>query len=115
MKLECLPQKTELFYLIPALRKELVLVLMKKGLSGKEAAAMLCITKAAVSQYGHFKRARGIKFPSEIKKEIEKSAELIFKGKDKKIASTREIVRLLDIIRETHYICEVCKEECACR
>jgi len=107
MRLACLPQKAELMYLIPAIRKELAIILREK-LSDAEIARRLGLTKAAISQYAHKKRASTIKFPSEIQKEIKKSAHAIIKGKNAKV----EIVKILELAKKTRYTCKICGEIC---
>jgi predicted transcriptional regulator len=103
----CLPQKAESTYLIPAIRKELAVILRRK-LSDAEIARRLGLTKSAISQYAHKKRASSIKFPVKIKKEINKSAKAVIKGKNAKA----EIVKILDLARETNYTCSICREVC---
>ena len=51
-----LPQEIESKYLIPSVRKEIVLFLKEKGWNNKKIAKALNITEAAVSQYLHNKR-----------------------------------------------------------
>lgn len=104
----CLPQKAELFYLIPAIRKELIRESRKFSLKQSEAAKILGLTKSAASKYFHEKRASLIDFSKEMKKEIEKSAEQIFKnGKN----ANSEIVKLLGIAKKIGFTCKICKGE----
>jgi len=110
MGLNCLTQKVELNYLIPAIRKEFIILLGKKGFSDAEISRKLLITKAAVSQYKHKKRGKSINFPADIKKEIEKSAIAIMKGK----STNAEISKLINNIKKSRYICLICKE-CECK
>ena len=68
-----LPQEIEVWYIIPAIRKELAKVLTKKHrLTFEKAGVILGISKAAVSQYINKKRADLITIPSNMKREIEK-------------------------------------------
>jgi len=110
MALNCLTQKVELNYLIPAIRKELIFILEKQGLKDAEIARKLNITRSAVSQYKHKKRGHKLKFPAKLKKEIKKSSIQIMKGKS---AST-QIYNLINKAKQCRYICEVCKE-CECK
>lgn len=105
-ELGCLTQKIELNYLIPAIRKKLIVALEKKGLKDSEIAQKLNITKAAVSQYKHKKRGKELKFPSEIEKEVEKSAQAMKNGKN----ASREIIKIINKIKSSRYICVVCHE-----
>lgn len=102
-----LPQEIEVWYIIPAIRRELAKILKKKGLKQKETAKILGTTEAAVSQYLHKKRACGIKFPDKMKKEIEKSADKIIK--DNKII-VREIMALINKIKKQGIACQACKK-----
>jgi predicted transcriptional regulator len=112
MNLGCLTQKIELNYIIPALRKEFIDILGKKGFSDAEISRKLNITKAAVSQYKHKKRGKKIRFPESIRKKISKAGKLIIKGKN----ANAEISKLIDEIKKSRYICVVCKcMESKCR
>jgi predicted transcriptional regulator len=72
-----LPQEVEVWYIIPAVRKELAKLLTNKyGLSYEKAGKILGISKAAVSQYISDKRANKVKLTPETKKEAEKSAKI---------------------------------------
>jgi len=108
--IDCLTQRIELNYIIPAVRKEFIRILEKKGLSDAEISRKLEITKAAVSQYKHKKRGQRISFNAKIKKEIESSAERIMNGKN----SDAEIVHIIKMLKESRGICVVCRE-CGCK
>lgn len=103
-----LPQEIEVWYIIPALRKEFAKVLIKKHkLSYEKAGEMLGISKAAVSQYLANKRANKIVLSDKIKKEIEKSVEIIFKDSKKTI---QEIERVLKLLKQKKFSCDVCRK-----
>lgn len=103
-----LPQEIEVWYIIPTIRKELARIFTSKyKLKQKEAAKILGVSKAAVSQYMHSKRANSINFPTRISKEIERSAGIIVNNKK---AVVREIVRLLNVVKRTRNLCPVCKK-----
>lgn len=104
--LPCLTQKVELNCIIPALRYQFIKIFEKKGMKDSDIAKKLNITKAAISQYKHKKRGKKIKFPKEIIDEIEKSAKAIAKGNP----SNQEILKIIDKIKKTRYICVICKE-----
>lgn len=58
-----MPQEIEVWYLLPALRREIARFLIKDfKLSQKKAAEILGVTEAAVSQYFKSKRGNEIKF-----------------------------------------------------
>ncbi|MFH1405899.1 MAG: hypothetical protein ABIG52_01635 [Nanoarchaeota archaeon] len=52
------PQEIEVWYILPAIRKELVLALKEKGHTQKEIASFLNVTEPAISQYTKEKRAK---------------------------------------------------------
>lgn len=103
-----LPQEIEVWYIIPKIRKELSLLLVKKHqLSYEKAGDILGISKAAVSQYLSNKRANKIKISDEIQKEIGKSAELLA---NKKSNGMIEIEKILAIMKTKQCSCDVCKK-----
>jgi|TARA_B100002003_G_C13990475_1_gene478634 predicted transcriptional regulator len=103
-----LPQEIEVWYIIPAVRKELARLLTKKhGLSYEKAGAALGISKAAVSQYLSNKRANKVVLNAKTKVEVRKSSERIFK--DTKVA-VLEIQRILKFMKSNHSSCDVCKK-----
>ena len=103
-----LSQEVEVWYIIPALRKELAKLLTEKyNLSFEKAGNILGISKAAISQYLSNKRANKIKLGSQVKREIAKSAKIMFENPNTAIA---EIQRLLRFMKETKSSCEVCKK-----
>lgn len=103
-----LPQEIEVWYIIPAIRKELSRILTTKyKMTFEKVGGILGVSKAAVSQYLKKKRACLVKFPIKIKKEIEKSADVIVKDEKKAV---REIVRILSLLKKTKCSCEVCRK-----
>ena len=96
------PQELEVFYFIPAIRKELSIQMKKKGKGQREIANLLGVTEAAVSQYISAKRATGIKLEKEVKEEISKSIDKIKTPLD----SVRETQQILAFLRRTRLICK---------
>ncbi|MBW2985357.1 hypothetical protein KY313_01765 [Candidatus Woesearchaeota archaeon] len=77
-----MPQEIEVWYLIPALRKELSRIFIRDyGLAQKKAAELLGISEAAVSQYVKEKRGKEIKFTKSELGEIKDTAAKIVKDK----------------------------------
>ena len=77
-----MPQEVEVWYLIPALRREIAIFLMKDyEYSQKHVAESLGMTESAVSQYVSGKRGHGIKFEKGDLEVIKKSADKIAKNK----------------------------------
>lgn len=103
-----LPQEIEVWYIIPAIRKELAKLLTKDHeLSYEKTGNILGISKAAVSQYLSNKRANKVKLNSITKKEIKKSAKIISEDHKKGMI---EMQRILKFMKENHCSCNVCKK-----
>jgi len=103
-----LPQEIEVWYIIPAIRKELARQLTTEhGLSYEKAGKLLGISKAAVSQYISNKRANNIKISEDVKVEVSKSVKIILEDSKKTIG---EIQRLLKYMKDNNSSCEVCKK-----
>jgi hypothetical protein len=80
MKKLVMPQELEVWYLLPAIRKELAREMVRQGLSQKQAAGKLGITEAAVSQYLKGKRGSDVEIGGAIRKDIKKSVKRILDG-----------------------------------
>ncbi|MCL5730254.1 MAG: transcriptional regulator [Candidatus Pacearchaeota archaeon] len=88
-----MPQELEVWYLIPALRRELAKIFIQQyGLKQKKAAECLGITEAAISQYLKSKRGSEIKFSEKAMKEIKRAAKGVVEGKE-------------DIMKEIYSLC----------
>jgi len=79
MKLPC---ERALWYTLPRIRADLARKLIDEGLSQKDAAGLLGVTPAAVSQYMHKKRGSDTKMPKDYDKAITEAAERIKKDGD---------------------------------
>ncbi|MCX8147209.1 MAG: transcriptional regulator [Candidatus Woesearchaeota archaeon] len=97
-----LPQELEVWFVLPAIRRELAKEMLGRGLKQKEIAYMLNTTEAAISQYIKHKRAKCFVFNKKIKKEIQKSAENIIKDKKTFVF---EIQRILKFIKKDKCLC----------
>ena len=103
-----LPQEIEVWYIIPAVRKELAKLLTRQhGMSYERAGGILGISKAAVSQYLSNKRANKVKLNLGVKKEIVKSAKIIVKNHKSVLG---EMQRILKYIKDKKCLCDVCKK-----
>lgn len=106
-----MPQEIDVWYILPAIRKELAESLKKQGLNQSEIAVKLGITKAAVSQYITNKRACSVKFGPKIKEQIKFSAKQIIKGSN----VMKEIFEIEKLIRRRKIYCSLCvarKDKC---
>ena len=103
-----LPQEIEVWYIIPAVRKELAKLFTRKyEMSYEKAGGILGISKAAVSQYLSNKRANKIKLTPEVKKEVAKSAKIV--AENSKLA-LGEMQRILKFMKDHKCSCDVCKK-----
>jgi hypothetical protein len=97
------PQEIEVWYVLPAIRRELALSMKSHGKTQKEIARLLDVTEAAVSQYLHKKRAKELKLSKSIKSAITSSA--------KRIASKRDAMehmqRLLNQANKEGVVCRL--------
>ena len=99
------PQEIQVWYILPALRRQLAITLRKEGMKQKEIATAIGLTEAAVSQYLKKKRGEETHFSKDVLDEIGKSARLIAADNTKVRSETQ---RLLKMISETRFICGVC-------
>ena len=106
--LETMPQEIEVRYILPAIRRELAIVLIKENKqSQKEAANLLGLTEAAISQYLHSKRAKEVVFSDEVTGEIRKSAEKIMAEAKNKQRVVAEIYRISNLTTVKHILCDL--------
>ena len=104
-----MPQEIEVWYLIPALRRELAKTFIKDyNLSQKKAAEILGMTSAAISQYMSSKRGKEIKFSDNELKEIKKSAKKIIGNKSNLM---KELYDLCVLLIKSKTICEIHKSQ----
>lgn len=103
------PQEVEVYIVLPAIRRELSLLMKKMGMEQKEIAKKLGVTDAAVSQYLKDKRGQAeIAFPKEVLPEFEKAAKAIKQGSPMR----DEIQRLLNLIMQSQFTCRMHKRVC---
>ncbi|MFX1264996.1 MAG: transcriptional regulator [Promethearchaeota archaeon] len=122
-----MPQEVEVWYVLPAIRRELSKFMkFKRGLAQKSIARMLGVTEPAVTQYmlskkDKPKRSRGdqVDIPEEFEPEIEASADAIIDAwtsggpTDRAFeTTTREINRLIGVMRNAGLLCEIHREHC---
>ena len=97
------PQEIEVWYILPAIRRELSKSLIKRGLSQKEIASKLGITESAISQYIKEKRANLINFDGETKKSIQESAKRIMNNGN----VMKEVTKINNLMKKNKFICKV--------
>jgi predicted transcriptional regulator len=103
-----MPQEIEVRYILPAIRRELARIFIQEHkLSQKDAAKLLGLTEAAVSQYQHSKRAKEVVFSNEVISEIKKSAEKILAEKNSKQRLIAEMYRISNFSNLKHILCDL--------
>jgi predicted transcriptional regulator len=98
------PQEITVWYILPALRRELTIALKNKKIKQTKIASILGITEAAVSQYLKHKRAKAIKFDENIIIEIKKAADNMLNDEH---CHRYEIQNLINIIKKTGFLCKI--------
>jgi hypothetical protein len=107
MKLK-MPQEIEVWYIIPAIRRELAKVLIKNhNLNQKQVAELLGITEAAISQYVKSKRAKEVIFDRNVLKEVKNSANKIVKNNN---LVMNEMYRLCKLFKVKKIVCGIHKK-----
>jgi predicted transcriptional regulator len=119
-----MPQEVEVWYVLPSIRRELTRMFIAKEIPQKTIAQMLGVTEPAVTQYKLEKstgRSRGdqVQIPKKLLPEIEKSVDVIIKAWENKAPDdnvyeemTREVNRLIKVLRDAGILCEVHRNYC---
>ena len=102
-----LPQEIEVWYIIPALRRELAKAMLSLGLKQNQIAVKLGLRESAISQYLNSKRGQSIKFNALIQQEISKSAQKIANNST---CVMKEIQDLCKTIKKSKFLCQVHKK-----
>ena len=100
-----LPQEIEVWYVLPALRREFTKSLISDyGLAQKEAAKLLGLTESAISQYLKLKRAKEVQFTKEVLGEIKQAAGRMVKNNH---LAPIEFVRVSQLLSVKKAICKI--------
>jgi predicted transcriptional regulator len=103
-----MPHEIIVWYVLPALRRGLVIELKQLKMAQKDIARSMRVTEAAVSQYMHNKRgSKEIKFSRKLSKEIKKSA-LRIKNSKNKDTLMKELIRLVKLSSKERIVCRRC-------
>lgn len=104
-----MPQEIEVWYILPAIRRELAKTMIEDfKLSQKEVANNMCLTEAAVSQYLNSKRAKEVIFTEAVLSEIKKSASKIVEdGK----TLVPEMLRICKLTAVKQVMCDLHKKQ----
>ena len=103
-----MPQEIEVRYILPAIRRGLARIFIQEHkLSQKEAARVLGLTEAAVSQYQNSKRAKQVVFTDNVISEIKVSADRILADKSNKHRLIAEMYRICNLTTVKHILCDI--------
>ena len=100
------PQEVEVFYILPAIRREFSIALKDLGKTQRQIALLLGVTEAAISYYMNQKRGSDVKFPYELALEIHKAAPNITDHE----SMIRETQHILDKAKLSKITCELHKQ-----
>ena len=99
------PQEIEVWYILPAIRRELAKVMIEKySLTQKEVAKILNVTEPAISQYLKSKRAKEVKFTKATMVKIEESVDKIIKDNSVLI---EEMQKLCTSVKDNMTLCKI--------
>jgi len=105
---DVLPQEIEVRYIIPAIRGKIARVLVEeKKISQKQAAKILGLTEAAISQYLNGKRGNEVIFSESVIDEIRKSADTILAEKGSRTKVLTEIYRISHLTNVKQILCDM--------
>ncbi len=100
-----LPQEIQIWYVLPALRRELAVVLIRShNMPQKKVAGIFGISEAAVSQYLSSKRGMNFRFDSSVKLQIELAGRRICNDNS---CFMKELVRLSRLDRIKRAMCMI--------
>ena len=103
-----MPQEIEVRYILPAIRRELSRIFIQEHKkSQKEAAKILGLTEAAISQYQHSKRAKEVVFSDAVVNEVRISADRILADKANKQRLIAEMYRVTNLTNVKHILCDI--------
>ena len=128
-----MPQEVEVWYFLPAIRRELAKIMKTKSverigedgkkkehkITQKEIAQMLGVTEPAITQYllkkkGRRSRGDQVQIPQKFLSELDKSADAMIDVFEKHLDNddmfevmTREINRIIKIMRDSGAMCDI--------
>jgi len=104
-----MPQEIEVWYIIPALRRELAKSMINDyGLNQKRISKIMGLTEAAVSQYINSKRAKEVVFSNAVIEEVKKSAKIVIDNDKLLIPEMMKLTRLTEV---KHVMCDIHKKQ----
>lgn len=111
--MKSLPQEIEIWYLIPALRRELAKIFISDyGMTQKQVSQLLYLTESAVSQYITLKRGKELEFSNQEIEEIKKTAVEILSNKTSNKTEVNENLYKLSVkFRGCNSLCNFHKKQ----
>jgi len=104
-----MPQEIEVWYIIPAIRRELAKSMVKNyNLNQKQIAEIMGITEAAISQYLSSKRGKEVIFSDVILEETKISAKKIIENPTMLVP---EMMRLTKLTEVKQVMCDLHKKQ----
>ena len=103
-----MPQEIEVWFTIPALRRELAKSMIDSGLTQKKVAEHMSLTEAAVSQYLSSKRGNEVVFSIAVLDEVKKSSKIVIE--DRKLLIP-EMMRLTKLTGVKQVMCDIHKKQ----
>jgi len=100
------PQEIEVFYVLPAIRRAMAMVMKEQGRSQREIAQILRVNESAVSQYMSSKRAAKITFDDSILKAIRETIPRLNSKQD----LVKETQHVLNLARNSRVVCGMHKK-----
>ncbi len=95
-----MPQEVVVWYVLPAIRRELTRIMIQKKKPQKQIAKMLGVTEPAITQYKlkKSKRSRGdqVNIPDKILVKIEKAADVIIEAFERN--DEKEVYEIMDML-----------------
>ena len=101
-----MPQELEVWYLLPAIRRELAKELMKLGMNQSDVAKKLGTSRATITQYIKSKRAKEIIFDKNTQAEIKKCAKSISRSNPCLIEQMQHISK---VAKQNKLLCKMHK------
>jgi uncharacterized protein len=101
------PQEIEVWYIIPAIRREIAKEMKSLGVSQVKISKTFGLSSAAISQYLSKKRGKNVEFPLEINKLVKAASKRL---KEDPKCITEEIQKIVSEIRNSGLLCDYHKK-----
>ncbi len=98
------PQELEVWYLLPAIRREFTRLMLGHGLKKTEIARIMSISKPAVSMYISSKRGSDVVFNKRLTAEIKRSVKNLVM---KKTNAMLELQKICGMARKERLVCTI--------